>query len=158
MIRMISLSFISFLFYFNSLSAQNTGSAAAIAEVEAAEARMFQQVKYPTAAGYFKTDATDDFFSINADGTITNKEQSIADSARLKIFSMATYKFFDKKIRVYGDAAVVNGRCQAFMNNVYVVEFLYTVVFAKQNGKWMYASWQGTISKDSPPPPHMPKN
>ncbi len=111
---------------------------------------MFRNVTYSNAGKYFATDVADDFFSINADGTTRTKEQGLADTARMKMFEMATYKYFDRKIRVYGKVGITNGRVQAFFNNLMVAEFLYTTVFVKRNGKWMYTSWQGTLSQDSP--------
>ncbi|PVX44923.1 uncharacterized protein DUF4440 [Flavobacterium sp. 103] len=127
-------------------------------ELEDAETKMFQNVNFTHANSYFKTDVSDDFFTINADGVVANKEQSLADTERLKMFEMGTTKFFDKKIRVYGNVGIINGRGQVFFDGKYIVEFLYTAIFVKEKGKWMYTSWQGTISKDSPPPPPMPKN
>lgn len=105
---------------------------------------------------YFKDYVTNDFFSINADGVTADKAQTLADSARGKMLAACTYKTYDENIRVYGTTGVVTGRTQAFMNGTMLVEFLHTAIFVKQNGKWMYAGWQGTISKNSPPPPPMP--
>ena len=124
--------------------------------VAQAEENMFNAIK-TNDPNFWKT-VSDSYITINADGIMVNKEQVFADSARSKLFGLATYKYLDKKIRVYGDVGIVNGRAQAFMNGQMVVEFLYTAIFVKQNGKWMYTSWQGTISKDSPPAPPMPKN
>ncbi|MFT3822803.1 MAG: nuclear transport factor 2 family protein [Chitinophagaceae bacterium] len=147
------------LFSFAALQvvAQKNVSASVIKEVEQAESRMFQNMKYSHAKDYFKTDVADDFFTINADGVSAGKEQSLADTNRLKMVEMGTLKILDRKIRVYGNVGITNGRAQAFMNDTMIVEFLYTTVFVKTNGKWMYTSWQGTISKDSPKPPPMPQ-
>ena len=128
-----------------------------IKEIESAELKMFEGMTKVDRGDYLKNYVTDDYFSINADGSTQTKEQVAADSAGGKFFSAFTYKYFDKKIRVYDKVGIVNGRCQAFMKDNMIVEFLYTAVFVKQNDKWMYASWQGTISKNSPPPPPMEK-
>ena len=137
-----------------SLSAQKA-PASVSKEIELAETKMFQNMNYSHAKEYFKTDVSDDYFSINSDGTSTNKEQTLIDTARLKMVEMATVKILDRKIRTYGDVGITNGRAQAFFNETLVAEFLYTAVFVRKNGKWMYASWQGTLSKDSPKPPPM---
>ena len=79
------------------------------------------------------------------------------DSGKQKMMAAATYKLFDKQVRAYGNVGIITGRAQASMNGTYIVEFLYTAVFVKQNEKWMFTLWQGTISKDSPPPPPFPK-
>ena len=151
------LFFVFPIFCTLTLAAQN-GPASAIKEIEQAETKMFQNVNYTHAKEYFSTDVADDFFTINADGISANKEQTLADTARLKLFEMTNLKILDRKIRVYGDVGITNGRAQAYFNGQMVVEFLYTTIFVKKNGKWMYTSWQGTLSKDSPAPPPMPQN
>lgn len=135
------------------LSAQQPVDPSVARELEAAETKMFQNVNYSHAKDYFRTDVADDFFTINADGVWANKEESLADTARLKMFEMGTIKVLERKIRVYGDVGITNGRAQAFFNNMMVAEFLYTTLFVKKEGKWMYAGWQGTFSKDSPKMP-----
>ncbi len=139
----------------NSLSSHAAGSPS-VTELEAAEARMFEGIRTHDPI-FMKEGVSADFVSINADGTRQDKEQMISDSARARMIGAATFKLFDKNIRIYGDVGIITGRARAYMNDKYVVEFLYTAVFVKQNNKWIYASWQGTISKDSPPPPPMPQ-
>ncbi|MBN8853013.1 MAG: hypothetical protein BGO55_14230 [Sphingobacteriales bacterium 50-39] len=130
-------------------------TASVIKEVEQAEAKMFQNMtSCALQKQYMKTDMADDFFTINADGVSADKEQIVADTStwRCKMFEATTNKFFDRKVRVYGNVAITSGRAQAYLkaNGAMVAEFLYTTVFVKKNGKWMYTSWQGTLSKDSP--------
>jgi len=126
-------------------------------EIEAAEIKMFESITKIDRAEYLKNFVTKDYFSINADGTTQTRDEVVADTLRPKLFSAVTYKNFDKKIKVYDNVGIVTGRAQAFMKDTMVVEFLYTAVFVKQNNKWMFANWQGTVSKNSPPPPPMPK-
>ena len=126
-------------------------------EIEAAEIKMFESITKIDRKEYLKNYVTDDYFSINADGSTQTKEQVAADTISPKLFSAVTYKYFDKIIKVYDKVGIVTGRVQAFMKETMVVEFLYTAVFVQQKEKWMFANWQGTISKNSPPPPPMPK-
>ena len=140
-----------------NLAAQNA-PASVIKEVEQAETKMFQNVNYTNAKKYFATDVADDFFTINADGISADKEQTLADTARLKMFEMGDLKILDRKVRVYGNVGITNGKGQVYFNGQMVVEFLYTTIFVKKDGKWMYTSWQGTISKDSPALPPMPRD
>jgi hypothetical protein len=114
---------------------------------------MFENMKFSKAKPYYKTDVADDFFTINADGVSADKAQSLADTARLKMVETGSLKILDRTIRVYGDVGITNGRAQAYWNGTLVAEFLYTTVFVKRGGKWMYTSWQGTMSKNSPAPP-----
>ncbi len=121
-------------------------------ELEDAFSKMFENTTFTNAADYFKTDVADDYLTINADGVTQNKEELLADIDRLKMLEKASFKFYDQKTRIYGNVGILNGRSQAFFDGTYVAEFLYTAIFVKENGKWLYTSWQGTWSKDSPPP------
>lgn len=121
--------------------------------VDSAFKRMWQNVTFTNLAGYMKTDVADDFFAIDADGVSANMEETLADTTRLKMLESLKFKFFDQKIKVYDHVAIINGRVQAFLNDVYAAEVLYTAVFVEQGGVWKYKNWQGTWSKNSPPPP-----
>ena len=145
------------LFITQQSFAQTNVSAKTVKDLEAAETKMMNGITHRDP-GYLKNDVAEDFFSINVDGTTEDKVQMIADSVRGKLFSLATYKMFDKKIRVYGNTGIITGRIQAFIKETMVVEFLYTAIFVQQNGKWMYTCWHGTISKDSPKPPDITSN
>lgn len=134
-----------------ALSANN--SATSTEEIDSAFKKMWQNVTLTNFARYAKTDVTNDFFTIDADGIVQNKEQLLADTMRLKMLEMLKFKFFDQQIKTYGNVGIINGRIQAFSDDKYVAEVLYTTVFVKENGIWKYKNWQGTFSKNSPPPP-----
>ena len=142
---------------FQSGFGQTQASKSTIKEIEAAETKMFESIIKIDRNEYLKNFVTEDYFSINADGSTQTRDQVAADTLSPKLFSAVTYKMFDKKTKAYDNVGIVTGRVQAFMKDTMVVEFLYTAVFVKQNNKWMFANWQGTISKNSPPPPPMPK-
>jgi hypothetical protein len=137
-----------------------TPSATERKELEAAETQMFANIG-PHDPAYIRDFVTQEYFSIDADGATEDKDRLLADvgSAKAKMMSSATVKLFDKQIRTYGNVGIITGRAQAYMKDTgaYVVEFLYTAVFVKKQDKWMFTHWQGTISKDSPTPPPMPK-
>lgn len=118
-------------------------------ELSQAFKKMWDNVTYTHAATYFKTDVADDFYTIGADGIAANKEQLLADTARLKLLEMLKFKFFDQHIKVFGTVGIINGRIQAFSGEKYVAEILFTAVFVKENGIWKYENWQGTWSKNS---------
>lgn len=136
-------------------------SAADTKELEAAEAQMFEKVG-PHDPAYLKDFVAQNYFSINADGATEDKAHLLADigSGKAKMMAASTVKLFDKQIRAYGNVGIITGRARAYTKDTgtYVVEFLYTAVFVKQKDKWMFTLWQGTISKDSPPPPPFPKS
>jgi len=139
--------------------AQAQPSATVKNELVAAEAEMFKKI-VQLDPDYMKNLVADDYFSINADGSTETKAQLMAekDSPKMKMMAASTAELFDKQVRAYGNVGIITGRARAYMQGTYIVEFLYTAVFVKQNDKWMFTLWQGTISKDSPPPPPMPGN
>lgn len=149
--------FVSLTMLFQSTFGQIESPKSLIKEIEAAEIKMFESITKVDRKEYLKNYVTDDYFSINADGSTQTKDQVAADTISPKLFSAVTYKHFDKQTKVYGNVGIVTGRIQAFMKDTMMVEFLYTAVFVKQKNKWMFANWQGTISKNSPPPPPMQK-
>ena len=122
-------------------------------ELEFVFKKMWDNVTLTNADAYFKTDASDDFYTINADGIVQNKEELLADKKRLEMLEILDFKFFDQTIKAYNDVGIINGRIQAFSKGNYVGEVLYTAIFVKENDVWKYKNWQGTWSIDSPPPP-----
>ncbi len=136
-------------------SAQSPVPASTSRELQDAESKMFEGILHHNA-DYFKDYVASDYITINADGIMADKEQTIADSSRFKFLSGFAWKLFDKKIRGYGDVGIITGRARIYMNDAYVAEFLYTAIFVKDHQKWMFTGWQGTMSKDSPKSPPMP--
>ena len=137
----------------NSAFAQKYTSKSTEKELGSVFEKMWANVTLSKAADYFKTDVSDDFYTINADGIVQNKEQLLADKKRLEMLEMLDFKFFDQIIKVYNNVGIINGRIQAFSEGTYVGEIFYTAIFVKENGVWKYKNWQGTWTKDSPPPP-----
>ncbi len=78
------------------------------------------------------------------------KKESMTDSARKNMFEGITFKIFDRKIRLYGNVAIINGRSQYLMSNKVVAEVYHTEIWIKEKEKWMFDGWQGTYTKDSP--------
>ena len=152
------------IFSCNSKSHENTTSESAVVaktndpeeaikELEAAFKNLWTNVTLSKADHFFKTGVSDDFYTINADGIVQNKAQLLADKKRLEMLEILDFKFYDQVIKVYGTVGIINGRIQAFSEGKYVGEVLYTAIFVKENDVWLYKNWQGTWSKDSPPPP-----
>ena len=156
----IVISLLSLLLMVCCTNTQKTKSESAVdnteiykKDVDSAFKRMWENVTYTNLANYMKTDVADEFFTIDADGIAANMEQTLADTSRLKMLESLKFKFFDQNINVYDNVAIINGRVQAFANDKFAAEILYTAIFVKLNGVWKYKNWQGTWSKNSPPPP-----
>jgi hypothetical protein len=122
-------------------------------ELELAFKNLWTNVTLSKADKFFKTGLSDDFYTINADGIVQNKAQLLADKKRLEMLEILEFKFFDQVIKAYGNVGIINGRLQAFSEETYVGEVLYTAIFVKEKDTWLYKNWQGTWSIDSPPPP-----
>jgi len=135
------------LFFITQISfGQKKISEADMKELEAAEAKMFDAVlKYDLV--YWNDNVPNDYITINADGVMQTKEQILADSSRKNLFAGVTYKLFDRKIRMYGDVAIINGRSQYLMGDKILGEVYHTEIWIKEKGKWMFDGWQGTYTK-----------
>jgi hypothetical protein len=84
---------------------------------------------------------TDDFISNNADGTVTNKTQSIAQ-AEAGGFTGTSFISQEVKVRVYGDTAVITSIDT--VKGKFNGQFLHTSIWVKRKGKWQAVGWQGT--------------
>ena len=135
------------LFFITQISfGQKKVSEAVIKELEAAEAKMFDAIlKYDPV--YWKDNVPNDYITINADGVMQTKGQILADSARKNLFAGVSVKLFDRKIRLYGDVAIINGRSQYLMGDKILGEVYHTEIWIKEKGEWMFDGWQGTYTK-----------
>jgi hypothetical protein len=129
-----------------SLFGQDKVSESVKKELEAAEANMFDAIPKFDAA-YWKDFVHKDYITINADGVMQNKDEALADSSRKKMFAGVTSKLFDRKIRLYGDVAIINGRSQYLAGDKMIAEVYHTEIWVKEKGKWMFNGWQGTYTK-----------
>jgi len=141
----ILISFL--LFFITQISiGQKKASEVSIKELEAAETKMFDAVLMYDSV-YWADNVPDDYITINADGVMQTKEQILADSSRKKLFAGVSYRLFDRKIRLYGDVAIINGRSQYLMGDKMLGEVYHTEIWIKEKGKWMFDGWQGTYTK-----------
>lgn len=142
-----------------TITTDNTDYEIAKKELDSAFVKMWKNVTLTNAKEYFKTNVSDRFFTINADGIVQNKAELLADTTRLEMLEILSFEFFDQQIKVYDYVGIINGRIKAFSEEIYVGEIFYTAIFVKQNDIWKYENWQGTWTKDSPPPPSfVPEN
>jgi hypothetical protein len=116
-------------------------------DLEAAEKKMFDEIiKF---GDYWKTDVADDYVTINADGVMQSKAESLADTAHRKIFvGVSSTKLSDRKVRKYGDIAIINGKAEFIVGDKMAAGVFYTEIWLKKDGKWMFNGWQGTMTKE----------
>jgi hypothetical protein len=84
---------------------------------------------------------TDDYVSNNADGSVTDKAQSIAAS-EAGFFSGTSSTSEDVKIRIYGDVAVITSLDT--VKGKFNGQFRHTSIWVKRKGRWQVLGWQGT--------------
>ena len=128
-----------------------TDTASAKKEVAQAEENMFNAIKNNDPGFWEKV--SDSYITINADGVMANKQETIKDSVRRKMFTGIDHKLFDHTIKVFGNVGICNGRAQFLMQNQMVAEIYYTAIFRKENGTWLYEGWQGTMTRNNPKQP-----
>ena len=84
---------------------------------------------------------TDDYISNNADGSVTDRSQSIA-AAEAGFFSGTSNTSEDVKVRIYGDVAVIT--CTDTVVGKFNGQFRHTSIWVKRKGNWQVLGWQGT--------------
>ena len=126
---------------------QNAISKTVLKELEEAETIMFDKMpKFDSE--YWKNSVHKDYITINADGIMLTKEEALADSStRKKMFAGVSCKIFDRKVRLYGSVAIINGRSQYLMGDKILAEVYHTEIWIKEKGKWMFDGWHGTFTK-----------
>jgi len=123
------------------------------AELDAAEKKMFDGIMRADY-NYWKNYVHPEYITINSDGIMQTKSEAIADSTRARrLFQNSTYKLSDRTVRVFGETGIVTGKLQGFYGTQMVAEVYYTEIWSRTNGTWLFAGWQGTATKNSPPPP-----
>ncbi len=106
------------------------------------ETKMFEAMSKNDSA-YLNHLITDDYVSIDADGKIIDKQVRLKNLSK---FKGASFKLSDKKIRIYDNTAIINGRAKFYFRALLVADVWYTQVWQKQNGVWKYSGWQGTMT------------
>ena len=85
---------------------------------------------------------SDDYISNNADGTVTNKIQSIA-AAESGLFVETLYTSEDVKVRIYGDTAIITSLDT--LKGKFNGQVRHTSIWVKRKGQWKAVGWQGTL-------------
>jgi hypothetical protein len=117
-----------------------------------AEKRMMTEII--KGGDYWKTEVDDDYITINADGVMADKKQTmeqiaIRNTSKTNPFAMVTEtRTSDRKVRKYGDIAIITGKAAFMAGTNKLAEVYYTEIWRKKNGKWMFNGWQGTLTKD----------
>ncbi len=84
-----------------------------------------------------------EYITINADGTMQEKEETMKTFGK---FKGSTAKLSDKKIRIYDNVAIINGRAKFYVKQILVAEIFYTESWAYRQSDWEFIGWQGTMT------------
>lgn len=121
-------------------------------ELADAEKKMF--VEIIKSQDYWKTDVDDDYITINADGVMADKKETMdinanRDTTKPNPFALVTEtKTSQRKVRKYGDVAIINGKAEFMGATNKLAEVYYTEIWHRKNSKWMFDGWQGTMTKE----------
>jgi ketosteroid isomerase-like protein len=98
-------------------------------------------------AEWFEQHLADDYQLVTPSGSLRSKRDVIRDLATPGL-RMEPYEPFDVNVRMYGDAAVLNGRAlQRFtIGDVqYVNDMRYTSVWVKKKSRWWLVSAHASL-------------
>jgi hypothetical protein len=84
-----------------------------------------------------------DYITINADGVMENKIEMMKTFGR---FKGATAALSDKKIRIYGDIAIITGGASFYVKSIMAAKVLYTETWVYRDSQWYFIGWQGTMT------------
>ena len=88
--------------------------------------------------GRFEQILADDFLCSNPDGSLVNKPQFLAQTARPVSISKLVAE--DVQIRILGDVAIIHGRTSYLLGSGEHRNGRYTDVWEKRNGCWLAVS------------------
>jgi hypothetical protein len=85
----------------------------------------------------------EDYVTINADGVMEDKTEMMKTFGK---FKGATTTLSDKRIRVYGNLAVITGSAQFYMKSILAAKIFYTETWVYRDHQWYFIGWQGTMT------------
>ncbi len=94
----------------------------------------------------------DDYIAISASGTLQSKEQALAN-LRDGTTRFTSIEFSDRKVRFYGQTALVTSRAEVRGSNgngIFTGSYRYTRVYVRNDqGKWKTVSFEASRIRES---------
>ncbi|MDO3628324.1 nuclear transport factor 2 family protein [Mucilaginibacter sp. BT774] len=84
-----------------------------------------------------------DYITINADGVMENKIEMMKTFGK---FKGATTTLSNKKIRVYGNLAIITGGASFYIKSIMAAKIFYTETWVYRDHQWYFIGWQGTMT------------
>ena len=106
------------------------------------EAEMFHIISIGDKAAAEKL-IGQDYITINADGVMENKIEMMKTFGK---FKGATATLSDKKIRIYGNLAIITGGASFYIKSIIAAKVFYTETWVYRDHQWYFIGWQGTMT------------
>jgi len=116
------------------------------AEVLAADRQFFAALLSANAPALNRL-LVDDFILVDVMRGDEVSKSALVGALQAGLFRFDAIDPSDARVRIYGDAALVNGRTEMRMTageNAVTVRSRYTHVFVRQGGEWRFVTAQGT--------------
>lgn len=88
----------------------------------------------------------DDYITLNADGVMENKAQTLDMVRNHPLPKADTIQFSQQAQRVYGNVVIRTGRAKAYKAGLVLADFIYTQTWIYRNNRWQFIGWQGTMA------------
>lgn len=84
-----------------------------------------------------------DYVTIDADGVMENKIEMMKTFGR---FKGSTSTLSDKRIRTYGNLAIITGSAKFYIKSILAANVFYTETWVYRDHQWYFIGWQGTMT------------
>ena len=135
---------ISFLLISKWVSAQPTSlPPSTVAQLDSIEQVMFTATRN---ADQFDRLTGSDYITLNADGVMENKVQTLDMVRNHPLPAADTILFSERRQRVYGNIAIRTGRAKVYKAGLLLADFIFTQTWLYRDNHWQFIGWQGTMT------------
>jgi len=85
----------------------------------------------------------EDYITIDADGVMQDKATMMKTFGK---FKGAKVTLSDKRIRTYGNLAIITGGAKFYIKSILAAKVFYTETWVYRDGHWFFIGWQGTLT------------
>jgi uncharacterized protein (TIGR02246 family) len=120
----------------------------------AADEETVRQLEHESHEAFLRSDAealapmlAEDFVFIDPEGRLVGKAEWIAEMTKGDV-TYESFEIEDLRVRVYGDAAVTNGRVSVRTRSgrgTSTDRYCYTAMYVRQGGRWQVVAEQANV-------------